>query len=96
MPFDLSTPDRSKGPDERASEAETIERGRQVLRELGEDCRQVIRMRAFEGLSYREVAARLGKSEGAARNIMYRCLQKAREILEALDRGSPRSGTRGG
>jgi len=96
VPFNPATPDRSKGPDERVAETETIERGRRVLRSLGKTCREIIRMRAVEALSYREVAKRLGKSEGAARNLMYRCLQEARAILEALDRGSAGAGARGG
>ena len=80
------TPDRSTGPERDLAEKETIERGRRVLERLGTRCREIIRMRAIEELSYRQVAERLGKSEGATRNIMYRCLQEARRILESLER----------
>ena len=76
------------GPEARVTEAETIERGREVLRALGEKCHEMIRMRAIEDLSYRQVAERIGKSEGAARTIMYRCLQEARAILARLEQGS--------
>jgi RNA polymerase sigma-70 factor (ECF subfamily) len=85
VPVDPAIADPSEGPEAQLAERETIEQGRQVLQALGENCREVIRMRAIEGLSYRRVAERLGKSEGAARNIMYRCLQEARAILEALE-----------
>lgn len=96
IPINPGMPDPSEGPHERVVETETVERGRRVLRSLGKTCREIIRMRAVEALSYREVAERLGKSEGAARNLMYRCLQEARAILEALDRGSAGPGARGG
>ena len=81
--FNPDTADRSRGPERELADKETIERGRRVLERLGKKCHEIIRMRAIDGMSYRQVAERLGRSEGAARNIMYRCLQEARRILDA-------------
>lgn len=96
VPVSSSIADPSKGPEVRVAEKETIELGRQVLQALGRSCREIIRLRTAEALSYREVADRLGRSEGAARNMMYRCLQEARAILEALEGSSRGSRDQGG
>jgi len=85
--FNPDTADRSRGPESELADKETVERGRRIIERLGEKCREIIRMRAIDGLSYRQVAERLGRSEGAARNMMYRCLQEARRILQSLGEG---------
>ncbi len=55
---------------------------RQVINKLGGDQQQVILMRFIEDFSYAEIAAALGKSEGAVRVILHRGLAKMRTILE--------------
>ena len=76
--------DDRANPHERLTVQETIELGRRVLRDLSERCRELIRMRIRDGLSYRAIAERLKSSEGAVRNRMYKCLQRARGILAAM------------
>ena len=56
-----------------------------ALESLGSPCRELIAQRVSEGVTYRELSESLGKSEGALRVQMYRCVQKAREALRALE-----------
>jgi RNA polymerase sigma-70 factor (ECF subfamily) len=76
--------DDRANPHERLKVQETIELGRRALRDLSERCRELIRMRIRDGLSYRSIAERLRSSEGAVRNRMYKCLQRAKRILAAM------------
>lgn len=55
---------------------------RQAINKLRGDQQQVILMRFIEGFSYPEIAATLGKSEGAIRVILHRALVKLRKVLE--------------
>ena len=48
---------------------------------LSEEDRQVLIWRFEEGLSYREIADRLGISEGGSRNRLSRALQKCRDLM---------------
>lgn len=55
---------------------------RQAINKLHGDQQQVILMRFIEDFSYAEIAAALGKSEGAIRVILHRGLAKLKTILE--------------
>lgn len=55
---------------------------RQAINRLNGDQQQVILMRFIEDFSYTEIAAALGKSEGAIRVILHRGLAKLKTILE--------------
>jgi RNA polymerase sigma-70 factor (ECF subfamily) len=55
---------------------------RQAISKLHGDQQQVILMRFIEDFSYAEIAAALGKSEGAIRVILHRGLAKLKTILE--------------
>ena len=57
-----------------------------VLRALDPTCREIFVMRFDNGMQYGEISRRLGKSEGALRVQMHRCVQRARELLERTDR----------
>jgi DNA-directed RNA polymerase specialized sigma24 family protein len=49
-----------------------------------------------EGLSYREIAPLLGKTEGALRVQLYRCIERARRVSEGIGRrAGPDGGGRG-
>ena len=61
--------------------AERSEIVAEVLEELNPECRQVILMRMKGGLSYRAMSRELGRSEGALRVQVYRCIHVARRIL---------------
>jgi RNA polymerase sigma-70 factor (ECF subfamily) len=65
---------------ESASEARSL---REAILQLPEVPRQVIVWRFLEGMSYEEVEAMLGKSNGAIRVIQFRALKQLRAILAA-------------
>lgn len=76
--------DERANPHEQLTVKETIELGRRVLLGLSERCRDLIRLRIKEGLSYHDIAERTDSSEGAVRNRMYKCLQRARQVLAEI------------
>jgi len=55
---------------------------REAIKKLNPDQQQVILMRFIEDFSYSEVAAAIGKSEGAVRVILHRGLANLKKILE--------------
>jgi RNA polymerase sigma-70 factor (ECF subfamily) len=55
---------------------------RRAINKLHGDQQQVILMRFIEDFSYAEIAATLGKSEGAIRVILHRGLAKLKTIME--------------
>ncbi len=55
---------------------------RRMLSRLAGEQQQVLMMRFVEGFEYSDVAAALGKSEGAVRVIQLRALRRLRELLE--------------
>jgi len=57
---------------------------RKAINQLQGDQQQVILMRFIEEFSYPEIAAALGKSEGAIRVIQHRGLAKLKTILEKV------------
>lgn len=52
-----------------------------ALAELPEDNREALRMRYVEGLPSKEIAERLGRTDGAVRVLLTRSLQKLQEVL---------------
>ena len=58
------------------------ERLHRAIMKLGKEQQMVIVLRFIEGFEYSEIAALLGKSEGAVRVIQHRALAKLRSILE--------------
>jgi RNA polymerase sigma-70 factor (ECF subfamily) len=53
-----------------------------LVRELPEDQRKVIFQRFVEHMSVREIAAGLGRSEGAVKQLQFRALQSLRAQME--------------
>jgi RNA polymerase sigma-70 factor (ECF subfamily) len=53
----------------------------QALESLPEDAREALRMRYVEGLPSKEIAQKLGRTDGAVRVLLTRSLQKLQEIL---------------
>jgi RNA polymerase sigma-70 factor (ECF subfamily) len=53
----------------------------EALESLPEDSREALRMRYVEGLPSKEIAERLGRTDGAVRVLLTRSLQKLQEIL---------------
>jgi RNA polymerase sigma-70 factor (ECF subfamily) len=58
------------------------ERIRLGIRQLHNDQQQVITMRLIDDFSFADIAASLGKSEGAVRVILHRGLVKLKAILD--------------
>ena len=56
-----------------------------VLAQLGKPCRDLIYLHVGMGHSYRDLEPLLGKSEGALRVQMHRCVQEARRIRDQLE-----------
>ncbi len=53
----------------------------EALARLPEDAREALRLRYLEGLPSKEIAERLGKSDGATRVLLTRALSKLQETL---------------
>jgi RNA polymerase sigma-70 factor, ECF subfamily len=69
-------------PDDAAIAGEERARVLQAIERLPEDYRQVILARSFDGLSFDEVGARLGRSADAARRLWVRALDRLRSEME--------------
>jgi RNA polymerase sigma factor (sigma-70 family) len=74
--------DGSSDPLHRAMRRESTRNVSGALAALDAPCRELIALRIGEGLSFRELATRLGKSEEALRVQMYRCVRSARALWE--------------
>lgn len=57
----------------------------EALERLPEDAREALRLRYIEGLPSKEIAERLGKSDGATRVLLSRSLNKLQEMLAQND-----------
>ncbi len=65
-----------------------------ALTKLKTDHRDVIVMRFIEGYSALEVAAALGKTEGAVRTLQHRALERLRKEFDDAERDAARGGRR--
>lgn len=78
-PFgDLLTPSRD------VVSAEEIARIEAAFAELPEDHQEAIGMKRLCGMDYPEIAERMGRSEGAVRNLVYRGLSRLALRLQAM------------
>lgn len=64
-----------------------------ALSQLSEPCRELIFLHAGLDKTYKEIAQLLGKSEGALRIQMFRCVRAARRILSGYDFSSAADGS---
>ena len=85
-----------ENPPEIASEAdfESFDKKAQLYKlveELPEDQRQVVVMRFAEEKSIRDIATRMGRSEGAVKQLQFRGLQNLRDKLTLSDAKSLRA-----
>ena len=94
-PLGTDPPSRETAPDDLAAQHEESLVGAEVIRQLSEPCREVLRLRIVHGLSHRAVAERLGRSEGGVRNLLSKCLHEARQLLHELDAHRIPGGHRG-
>jgi RNA polymerase sigma-70 factor, ECF subfamily len=68
-------------PSQQAARHERAELLAEALETLPEAYRQVIVLRNLEGLSFAEVAARMGRTEDSVKNIWLRALNRLRRML---------------
>lgn len=81
VPSPDDSPEPSANPDLRASELRAVEEGARLFRMVGqlpETQRQVVHQRFVEQRSIREIAERLGKTEGAIKQLQLRALERLR------------------
>lgn len=83
---DLRSPDH--GPFDEAVARDRQALASDILSRLGDECRQLIRLRLGEGVAYARVAEITGKSEGALRVQLHRCIGQARRIANKLTASS--------
>jgi len=81
-------PSLSGGPLGRALKRERGELAAEILAALDVGCRQLLVARLGDDLSYAEIARSTGKSEGALRVQLYRCIRRAREVWRRLRQDS--------
>jgi RNA polymerase sigma factor (sigma-70 family) len=55
-----------------------------ALRQLGDRCREVVRLRFFEGLDFDELASRFSITSGSAKLKLARCMQTARQLIRGI------------
>lgn len=84
LDFDIVASEPESGPEHLAEIHLDQQQIRRAILELPGDQQQVVLMRFIEDFSYPEIAASLGKSEGAARVILHRALVRLRKILEKV------------
>jgi RNA polymerase sigma factor (sigma-70 family) len=67
------------GPDE-ALQHEQRELVARIMEALDHGCRKLLSLKFFKGWQNQEIAAELGKNQGAVRTALTRCLQKAARL----------------
>jgi RNA polymerase sigma-70 factor (ECF subfamily) len=73
-----------RSPSASAAAHELIGVVERALGGLSEDHREVVRLRHLEGLSVRETAARMGRTEGAAEMLCARALAALRKEMKSI------------
>ena len=75
-------PDPQLHPEDQVADQEGLASLARAVQQLGDDEQHVIILRFVEGLSHRQVAETIGKSEGASRVIQHRALEALAELME--------------
>lgn len=73
-------------PEEIAADADLARRALAFVRTLPDQQREAVLLRTVEGLSYREIAAALGTSEGSVRVSYHHGIHKLRDHMKAATR----------
>jgi RNA polymerase sigma-70 factor (ECF subfamily) len=68
-------------PEDKAAAAEEAEALRRAMERLSEDHRRVIALRHEEGLSFDDIARRMGRSPGAVRKLWFRAIARLRREM---------------
>ena len=96
VPMEIDRPSLSPLPLEKVIANERRELATEILKQLSPGCRELIEKHVFQGLSYGEIAAATGRTEGALRVEMHKCLGKARELSRRPRKDGPNGGGRWG
>jgi RNA polymerase sigma-70 factor (ECF subfamily) len=83
----LSVLSDAPSPERIATSRQELERVRRLIAALPERCRRVFELRKIEGVSQREIAARLGISESAVENEGVRGMRLIMQALRAEGTG---------
>jgi RNA polymerase sigma-70 factor (ECF subfamily) len=78
----LLPPPRPPTPGEQVSDADTAATVRAAVRRLPPDQRRVVELAYFDGLSYRDVARRMGIPEGTAKSRVRLALARLEAVLD--------------
>jgi len=83
--LDMGPPLHATGSDpyERAQQTLQQEALRKAINQLTDDQATVIVMRFLQGYSIAEVAAAMGKTEGAVKALQFRAVERLRRLMEA-------------
>lgn len=84
--LDAAFADPAAGPLARAISRERSELAARALEHLPAPCRELIYLHTAADKSYREISELLGKTEGALRVQMHRCIREARRLIAELQR----------
>lgn len=87
-PLETDPPDSRKNVLQESLSAERLRLVSMALEKLGNPCRQLIKLHFSQRAPYRELAQRFGKSEGALRMQMVRCIRSIRGLLVKLEQSS--------
>ncbi len=85
VPIDVLPLDAGIDPVDIAEQNLELERVAGAMEKLTEEQREVLRLRFFGGLSSKETAIILGKSDGAVREMQRAALEKLRRLLTGND-----------
>lgn len=84
VPMEIDRPSPSPLPLDKIIANERQLLATEILCQLSPGCRDLIEKHVFQGLSYAEIAAATGRTEGALRVEMHKCLGKAKELTRRL------------
>lgn len=84
VPVVVDIQDPHKDPFDRVLESERSKLAERILGALEPECRDLVRMRLHDGMSYGDIAQVLGRNEGALRVQMHRCIRNAQRLLAEL------------
>lgn len=79
--------DGAKNPLEKTLDQERAQLASEILAALDPECRKLILLRLLEDRSYSDISVLLGKTEGALRVQMYRCIRSAKQLLSKKEPG---------
>ncbi|MCP9611185.1 sigma-70 family RNA polymerase sigma factor [Coprobacter sp. LH1063] len=81
----LDAQDKSPSPEDRIEQKETERMVQKIIRKLPEIQQEVIRLREFEELSYKQISEQMHISEDQVKVTLYRARKKIKEMYEKFN-----------